>query len=202
MRSLDFRRDIVPFLVATLGEFFALVLWLRYQDAGDIATARVALWIGFAVERIAVAMWVRQSFGPALGVASGPIWKTGIFLFIITLVEVTIWDVWLRTARSTGDMAGPMTAALLLFVLIHALHSLEMGAVRNQNPLIFAVKGRTLFFSLMETVAGAGWLALAARGHPTLGALVLLVGLTVEHIIQGGLLKPATADSPTVAAPA
>jgi hypothetical protein len=187
--TVDFRRDIVPFLIATIGEFVALVLWLKYLDAGAAAQARAALWIGFAVERIAVAAWVRYVYAPQAGVTSGPIWTTAIFLFFITLAEVGIWDVWLDVSRSSGLVAG----GALLFVLIHILHSLEMGAVKNRNPLTYARNASTLTFSIMEAVGGAGWLWLYGMGHPTLGATVLLVGLSIEHVVQGRLLKPQVA---------
>jgi hypothetical protein len=48
----------------------------------------------------------------------------------------------------------------------------------------------------MEAAGATGWLALRAADQPILGALCLLVGLTVEHIVQGSLLKPAVAAIP------
>lgn len=191
MAKLNFRRDLVPFLVATVGEFAALVLWLKFRDAGSFQNANLALWIGFAVERIAVAIWVRYVYGRELDITAAPVWVTGSFLLIITVAEVGIWDVWLRVARgSSGMLAG----AIVLFVLIHALHSIEMGVVRARHPLIYARNGRTVFFSLMETVGGAGWLWLLMLQRPTAGALMLLSGLTVEHLIQGGSLKPSAEE--------
>jgi len=192
--TLDFRRDIIPFLIATIGEFVALVLWLQWLDAGAVAAAHAALWIGFAVERIAVAVWIRYVYAPAAGVTSGPIWTTGIFLFLITLAEVGIWDVWLSVSRSSGLLAG----GALLFVLIHALHSLEMGAVKSRSPLVYARNARTLTFSVMEALGGAGWLWLYSIG-PVLGAAVLLAGLSIEHLVQGRLLKPQVSPAKATA---
>ena len=186
--NLDFRRDIVPFLIATIGEFTALVLWLYWLEKSATTQANVALWVGFTIERIAVAVWVRKVYAVNAGVTSKPIWVTAIFLLIITIAEVAIWDVWLRTSNAEGVLTG----LALLFVLIHALHSLEMGAVKGRSPLIYAVSLRTLFYSVMEAVGGAGWLWLHWRGQVVAGALVLLVGLTIEHVVQGGGLKPTT----------
>ncbi len=186
---LDFKRDLVPFLIATFGEFVALVLWLHYLDLGQSRTANIALWIGFAVERVAVAAWVRNVHGPSTGVAGGPLWSVGLFLIVITIAEVGIWDWWLRVSRGSGLGAG----LLLLFALIHVLHSVEMGAVKRHNPLRYVVNPRTLTFSVMEAVGGTGWLWLYGLGRPVMGALVLLAGLTVEHLVQGGLLKPESA---------
>jgi len=189
--SLDFRRDIVPFLIATLGEFIALVLWLRWLDAGATTAARVALWTGFAIERVAVAAWVRYVYAPQSGVTRGPLGITAIFLFVITLAELGIWGLWLNASRGRGILVG----AALLFVLIHALHSLEMGAVKNRSPLVYARNARTLLFSVMEAIGGAGWLWLHDGGQPVGGAAVLLVGLSIEHVVQGRLLKPQPAGT-------
>src|SRR4051794_11700917 len=112
---LDFERDLAPFLVATIGEFVALTAWLHFLDRGQPIPANVALWSGFAVERIAVAIWVRRVHGPATGIAGGPFWSVGLFLVVITVAEVGIWDWWLRLSRAQGIIAG----AALLFALIH-----------------------------------------------------------------------------------
>jgi hypothetical protein len=187
--QLDFRRDLAPFLIATIGEFVALVFWLHLRDLGETQAANAALWTGFAVERVAVAAWVRAVHGPATGIAGGPLWTVAIFLIVITIVEVAIWDWWLQVSRGSGLLAG----LALLFILIHALHSAEMGAVKRQSPLRYAVAPRTVTFSAMEAIGGTGWLWLYGLGYPVLGAGVLLAGLTVEHLVQGGLLRPATA---------
>ena len=196
--KLDFQRDLVPFLIATIGEFVALVLWLHYLDLGQSRPANLALWTGFAVERIAVAVWVRKVYSPATGVTGGPLWTVAIFLLIITIIEVAIWDWWLQVSRDRGLWLG----FALLFVLIHALHSGEMGAVKRHNPLKYAVAPRTLLFSVMEAAGGTGWLWLHSMGRPWLGAAVLLVGLTMEHLVQGGLLKPDTPALGSVRRPA
>jgi hypothetical protein len=186
---LDFRRDLAPFLVATIGEFVALTAWLHYLDRGHPLAADIVRWSGFAVERIAVASWVRRVHGPATGIAGGSLWLVGLFLVVITVAEVSIWDWWLGLSRSHGLAAG----GGLLFILIHALHSLEMAGVKRGNPLAYAITPRTLLFSAMEAAGGAAWLWLADTGRPVAGALLLLAGLTVEHLVQGGLLKPAAA---------
>ena len=195
---LDFQRDLVPFLIATIGEFVALVLWLHYLDLGQSRLANLALWTGFAVERIAVAVWVRKVYSPAAGVTGGPLWTVAIFLLVITIIEVAIWDWWLQVSRDRSLWWG----LALLFVLIHALHSGEMGAVKRQNPLKYAVAPRTFLFSIMEAAGGTGWLWLHDTGRPWLGAAVLLAGLTMEHLVQGGLLKPDTPALGAVRRPA
>lgn len=191
MVSLDFRRDIAPFLVATIGEFAALTGWLILLGDHRTAAADALLWSGFAIERIAVASWVRSVYAPGEGVASSPLWEMGLFIIVITIAEVGIWSVWLDSTTTRGVwLAGG-----LLLVLIHVLHSIEMGAVKRKNPLVYAVNVRTIFFSIMEAAGATAWIALRNDHHPLRGALALLVGLTVEHIIQGGTLKPDPAPA-------
>jgi hypothetical protein len=192
MSTFDFRKDILPFLIATVGEFSALTLWLMLSDSHQIVWASVALWIGFAIERIAVAAWVRSVYAPGEGITSDPLWKTGVFLLVITGLELAIWSWW----RLVAERSGVVIAGVELLVLIHALHSLEMGAVKRQSPLVYVVNTRTIFFSIMEAAGATGWLALRGADQAILGALCLLVGLTVEHIVQGSLLKPDVAATP------
>jgi len=188
MSRFDFKRDITPFLVATIGEFVALTLWLYWLNEGRYIAASAALWSGFAVERLAVAVWVRFVFAPATGASVSPWLATGVFLTLITGVELAIWTVWISASRHLGIFLG----AAILFVLIHSLHSGEMAAVKRQSPLIYVSNAHTIFFSLMETLGGTGWWWLQSRGHPFLGAFVLLAGLTIEHLVQGSQLKPST----------
>jgi hypothetical protein len=189
MVSLDFRRDIAPFLVATIGEFVALTTWLILLEQHRSTEAALVLWSGFAVERIAVASWVRSAYSPGQGNASSPLWAIAAFIIVITIAEVAIWSVWLNGTTNWG--IGP--AGGLLLVLIHALHSLEMGSVKRQNPLVYAVNGHTIVFSIMEAVGATAWIWLWRDHHPLRGAVALLIGLTVEHIVQGASLKPQPA---------
>jgi hypothetical protein len=184
--SFDFRRDIAPFLVATIGEFVALTAWLVLLGQHRTAAADVLLWSGFAIERLAVAIWVRRVYAPGEGVTSSPLWEMGVFIIVITIAEVAIWSVWLDSTGARGILA----AGVLLLVLIHVLHSIEMGTVKRKNPLVYAANIRTIFFSIMEAAGATAWIALRNAHHPLRGALALLIGLTLEHIIQGGTLKP------------
>jgi hypothetical protein len=191
MSSFDFRRDIAPFLVATIGEFVALSAWLILLEQHRSTAADVALWSGFAIERIAVASWVRSVYSPGEGNTSSPLWAVGVFIIIITIAEVAIWSAWL----SSTTKWGVWPAGGLLLVLIHALHSFEMGSVKRQSPLVYAINGHTIFFSIMEAAGATAWIWLWRDHHPLRGAAALLIGLTVEHIVQGGTLKPAPATA-------
>lgn len=59
LRNLDLKTDILPFVLATAGEFAALYFWLLFLDQGRWVLANVLLWAGFAVERTAVYLWIR-----------------------------------------------------------------------------------------------------------------------------------------------
>ncbi len=190
MVSFNFRRDIAPFLVATIGEFVALTGWLILLGNHRTGAADVLLWSGFAIERIAVASWVRSVYAPGEGDTSSPLWQIGLFIIAITIAEVAIWSVWLGSTTTWGIWP----AGGLLLVLIHVLHSIEMGSVKRKSPLVYAVNIHTIFFSIMEAAGATAWIALRNDHHPLRGALALLIGLTVEHIIQGGTLKPDPAQ--------
>ncbi len=57
--NLDFRTDVIPFILATAGEFSALAFWLHYIDRDELVIANFVLWTGFMVERISVALWMQ-----------------------------------------------------------------------------------------------------------------------------------------------
>ena len=48
----------------------------------------------------------------------------------------------------------------------------------------------TLIFTACETLAGVGWLYYVLDGQLFIGGLILFIGLSIEHVIQGGSLKP------------
>jgi hypothetical protein len=48
----------------------------------------------------------------------------------------------------------------------------------------------TLFFTFMEVAGAVGWLWLVRADQPVAGGICLLVGLSVEHVIQGSQLRP------------
>jgi hypothetical protein len=183
---LEFRRDILPFLIATVGEFVALYWWLGYHDAGKATLAKVVLWAGFAIERVAVAWWVRFVFTTDTNGQPTSLWLTGVFLAVITLIEVGIWELWLVASRSYSPLVG----FVVLFATIHILHFGEMAVVRRVPVFTFALSVRTAFFSLMEAAAGFGWIYFWDSGHHVWGGVMLAIGLTVEHLVQGGQLKP------------
>jgi hypothetical protein len=51
----------------------------------------------------------------------------------------------------------------------------------------------------MEVVGAVGWLAFVRADRPVLGAVCLLVGLSIEHVLQGSDLRPEEAEAPATA---
>lgn len=206
---LDFKTDVLPFFIATAGEFAALYFWLQFLDAGQFVRANVLLWAGFAVERISVYLWIRYVYRSR---GDGPVEQslgvTVAGLFLITLTEVLIWILWLALADGTigAIAAAPATnmavAGVVLMVLMTIEHSVEMGALKRTTPLAYVTSPSTLLFTFMEVAGAVGWLAFVRADRPLLGALCLLVGLSIEHVIQGSDLRPDTGPERAAPAPA
>ena len=189
MSQKSFTRDILPFIIATGGEFAALFFWLRFLDNGQWLLANALLWGGFLVERIAVVTWLRFAYRQAEGggtEAYPPLWKAAIGLLLITLSEILIWLAWLWVA----DTINFWLAGVVLMLLMLIEHSVEMSLVKKTGPLAWVGNGRTIFFTLMEVLGGVGWLYYVRHDSPGLAALFLLVGLFIEHVLQGSQLKP------------
>lgn len=187
MNKLDFKKDILPFVVATGGEWVALFYWLDFQMKGDLLVANVLLWAGFLVERTAVILWLRYVHRAGTGVASEgtSFVKTAGAIVGITIPELLIWIGWLWLARGYGYwIAG---AALAVAMLLE--HALELGLVKQIKWTFFFTHAPTLFFTAMEVLAAVGWLVLVDRGQMFWGGVVLFVGLAIEHIIEGATLK-------------
>lgn len=190
MTEKSFARDILPFIIATGGEFAALFFWLRFLDNDQWVLANVLLWAGFLVERVAVATWLRFAYRQAEAdgpVARGlPLWKAVVGLLLITLSEILIWLAWLWVADNINF--GLAAATLMLLMLIE--HSVEMSLVKRTGPFAWMKNGKTIFFTVMEVLGGVGWLYYVRHDNPWLGALFLIVGLSIEHVLQGSQLKP------------
>ena len=204
---LDFKTDVLPFIIATAGEFAALFFWLRFLDSGQFVLANVLLWAGFAVERLSVYLWIRYVYRNREGrPVQQPLLFTVVALVIITLSEVLIWILWL--ALADGEIgavaaAAPATnmavAGVVLMVLMTLEHSVEMGALKQTSPWAYVTSPSTLLFTLMEVVGAVGWLAFVRADRPVLGAVCLLVGLSIEHVLQGSDLRPEEAEAAATA---
>jgi hypothetical protein len=204
LRNLDPRTDVLPFVLATVGEFAALFFWLHYLDQGRFILANAILWAGFALERGAVLVWIRYVYRDRAGgvgaggggPSSGSLLRTLAGVFVITLTEILIWILWVAIADgkigwptlSAGAAFG--VAAVVLFVLMQVQHSVEMAGLKGNVVTAYLVDRTTLFFTFMEVAGAVGWLWLVRADQPVAGAICLLVGLSIEHVIQGSQLRP------------
>ena len=193
MSNLDFKKDILPFLVATTGEWFALFYWLEFQERGGLLLAHTLLWAGFLVERTAVILWLRyvQRSGTGIGSSDTGFLKTVAAIVGITIPELIIWVGWLWLARSYGYwVAGAGLALTMLFE-----HALELSLVKPVKLRFFLTHAPTLFFTAMEVFAAVAWLILVDRGQGVAGGAVLLLGLSIEHIVEGATLKVSAQEA-------
>lgn len=207
LRNLDPRTDVLPFVLATAGEFTALFFWLHYLDQGRFLLANMILWAGFALERGAVLIWIRYVYREREGERGGggadearapsrALPRTLAGVFVITLTEIIIWILWVAIADgeigwlalSAGAAFG--VAAIVLFALLQVQHSVEMAGLKGTVVTTYLADRTTLFFTFMEVAGAVGWLWFVRADQPVAGAICLLLGLSIEHVIQGSQLRP------------
>ena len=207
LKSLNLRTDVLPFVIATAGEFTALFFWLHFLDRGEFLLANLILWGGFAVERTAVYLWIQYIYREQEGAREirSPF---AVFagLFLITLTEVLIWILWLALADGQiawldfGFTANAIFAGVVLMILMLVEHSVEMAGLRRTNPFAYMTSFNTIFFTFMEVIGAVAWLYFVRIDRPVLGAVCLLIGLSIEHILQGSDLRPETSTDTEVQA--
>ncbi len=183
----DFARAHLPFVIATAGEFIALYFWLHYFDKQEYALATFILWLGFLVERVAVLYWVKVNFGSNIGIAADhkPWWKKAIGLFLICLSEITVWVIFVYVY----DRFGIAPAFVVLFIGEQIEHSVELGLLAQSSWLKFIFSKSATMITLLEALGGIAWLYLVRHGQPQLGGAMILLGLTIEHVVQGNAIK-------------
>jgi hypothetical protein len=201
LRALDFRTDVLPFVIATAGEFTALFFWLFYLDQGRFWLANAILWGGFLVERTAVIVWIRFIYRSRQQKVKTPsLLVTVVGLLGITFTEILIWVLWVAMADGAIPMIAfdPTTnfvlAAVVLMILMQAEHSVEMAALKEKKWVTFFSDPKTIFFTFMEVAGAVAWLYMVRTDRPILGAVFLLVGLSIEHVLQGSDLRPAEVE--------
>jgi hypothetical protein len=206
-RTLDPKTDVLPFVVATAGEFTALFFWLHYLDQGRFWLANAILWAGFLVERVSVILWIRVAYrSREQQPANVPgLLPTVVGLLVITLSEILIWIFWLSIADGqiawldVGPTVNFVLAAVVLMGLMLVEHSVEMGALRRRRPWAYMSNRSTIFFTFMEVVGAVAWLYFVRTDRPILGGICLLLGLSIEHVLQGSDLRPEEVTVPTAA---
>jgi hypothetical protein len=179
-----------PFVVATGGEFVGLFFWLAYFDAGQYVLATIVLWAGFLTERYVVLNWTAAFRGllaaeyPAAPhydsfQAMSPVQKLAKLL-IITVTEISIWV----TAVLVFDHVNWVAAFAVLILGEQLQHSWELGLIASRPITDYIPTWKALTITLLETVGGIIWIALVRHQQPQLGGLFILIGLSIEHVVQ------------------
>jgi len=193
----SFVEQQLPFIIATGGEFIGLYFWLAYWMAGNYLLATVTLFIGFLVERITVLGWVgsfqkqmmekypNQPPAAATDFKNKPKGQQLAHLAVICLTEISIWVV----AAFVFDRAGWVAALAVLILGEQLQHSWELGLMAHRPIRDYIPTWNALKITLLETIGGVAWLWLAHREQPQLGGLFLLVGLSIEHVVQAAKIR-------------
>ena len=83
-----------------------------------------------------------------------------------------------------------LPAGGVLAVLMLAEYSFELGLAKRVSPLSLVTNPATLFFTAMDVFSPVAWFYFVRNEQVMLGNEVLLLGLAIEHIIEGATLKP------------
>ena len=175
--------DILALVIATVAEFVGLFFWVQAVDNGQQTLGIAIIIIGLLVERIAVYIGIRAKWGdnPPHPNILGNLVGSG-------LGETVAWLIWLQIA----DTVDPIFAAIFLAIIILFEHSFQVGYFRRGKPFVYMIDPVTVVFSAMEGVFAYFWLENFRAGEVTTSAIILFVGLTIEHIVQGVKLGKET----------
>jgi hypothetical protein len=193
-----FVQERLPFVIATGGEFVGLFFWLAYWDAGNYILATIVLWAGFIVERIVVLGWVNHFQGQmeakypdqpvdksAQDFKNKPKAQQLAHLALICLSEITIWV----SVVYVFDAYGWVAALATLIAGEQLQHSTELGLIAHRPIAGYIPTWNALKITLLEAIGGILWIWLVRHGQPQLGGLFLLIGLSIEHVVQGAKIR-------------
>lgn len=167
-------------VIATVAEFAGLFYWVDQVDKGNVGFGILIVLAGMLVERISVYMLTHAVWGPK------PPHKHLILNLVVAAIgETIVWLAWLYLAD--GPL-GLMWSSILLCVALLVEHSTQLGFFLQSNYFRHVTDPLTIVFSVLEGVVAWFWLYLVRNDYTLWGALVLFVGLAVEHIIQGSMI--------------
>lgn len=198
-RWLKFETGTLPFIIATVGEFCGLFGWLHFQLQERWLVAGVVLFLGFLTERLAVLFWVSKNFGADVGItsASKPAWQRFLGLMAITCSEIVIWVVFLWMYLHHGLVVG----LIVLYALELCQHAADLALLKQMPFKTFLTDFTAHFITVIEAGGGTAMVYFVLAGQPMLGGAIMLACLAVEHVVQGGMIKPTAAPA-TSPAPA
>jgi len=180
-----------PFVVATGGEFIGLYFWLAYFDAGHYLLATIVLWAGFLTERVVVLKWTAAFRGQLAtryprsdddydSFATMSTAQKLAKLMIITVTEITIWV----AAVLVFDHVNWVASFAVLLAGEQLQHSWELGLIASRPIGDYIPTWKALTITLLESVGGILWIGLVRHEQAQLGGLFLLIGLSIEHVVQ------------------
>ena len=196
-KPFSFKVNVLPFIIATFGEFTALFFWLWLFNDGYYLLAIAVLLAGFLAERLAVLYWVSQVFGAEIGITGStktPLQKA-IGLLMITGSEIIVWSLWFFADR---DLAAPLgaTAAFVIASLILIIgeqlqHSWDLALLNSKTIKDYFFHPTAIFITVLECGGGILMLYFFKNDQRLIAAGIMLVALTIEHVVQGSLIHPA-----------
>ena len=177
-------------VIATVAEFLGLFYWVKFVDNGLLMLGIAIITVGLLAERISVYLLIHAVWGP-----TPPHKKLILNLFFAGMGETVAWLVWLFLAD--GPLGRLLASALLAVVLLFE-HSIQIGFFMQSSYFKHVTDPMTIVFSALEGVVAFFWLYFVRTDHAFWGAVVLFVGLTIEHIIQGSVIGT---EKPIVTSP-
>ena len=175
--------DILALIIATVTEYAGLFYWVQAVDKGQVALGILIVVVGLLAERIAVYIGILSVYGP-----NPPHPRITLNLIISGLLETVAWLIWLFIA----DSINSVLAAVILAIIILVLHSRQLGYFRRGKPFAYLTDATTIVFSVIEAVTAYFWLfyvradvGLFTFGPVQTGAIILFLGLLIEHIVEG-----------------
>jgi hypothetical protein len=201
----SFAKDRLPFIIATGSEFIGLYFWLYFFDQGGVnrLLAAIVLGAGFLSERLAVLGWVKYfhtklqaQYGLAADGTAGsdikqkPTAAALLHLAFICLTEITIWVSFVLIFDRYNWVAGFAT----LMIGEQLQHSLDLALIARRPISVYIPSANALLITVLEGVGGLAWVWLVRHGQPQLGGAIMLIGLSIEHVVQGQRIKSDLAE--------
>jgi len=186
---------VLGVVLVTLTEGSAVYAWLRLQDAGHPWWGLIVLAAGEVLETLCVAAPLKRAESRVpVGDPYGAARHRRRFAARFNAAfwgELGTWIVWLWLAADAW-VGEPVPAAVVLLVLMHLKHQLEVTTVRDIPYLREFWRGTVA--SASEVAGAVGCLALIEADELLLAAAALAAGFLVEHTLLIRQLAHAVAE--------
>ncbi|MDX1993334.1 MAG: hypothetical protein SF029_13155 [bacterium] len=170
--------------LANVAESLGVFWWIWLAERGQGALGLVVLVSALATERVSVFLTIKQLYGE-----NPPQRNIAPTLFGTAVLEMLMWGSWLFLVDAIGGNAGHIIGFLVFIVTNLLVHSVQAAFVLQTPLLYFVSNTKTIVFSIIEAAAGAAFLLLFRGDQVLLGAAVLFIAISIEHLIQASLLE-------------